>query len=69
MKKSYKLEGLCCAHCANKIEEKVKKIKGVENATLSFMTQKLVVESENDLTEEVVKIVSKIEKDVIVKCL
>lgn len=69
MKKNYKLEGLCCAHCANKIEEKVKKIKGVENATLSFMTQKLVVESENDLTEEVVKIVSKIEKDVIVKCL
>ena len=38
MKKIIKLEGLCCANCAAKIEEGVKKLDGVNNASLSFMT-------------------------------
>ena len=44
MKKIVKLEGLCCANCAAKIEEGVKKLDGVEEATLSFMTQRLVMQ-------------------------
>ena len=34
MKKIIKLEGLCCANCAAKIEEGVKKLDGVNNASL-----------------------------------
>ena len=41
MKKKYKLQDLDCAHCAAKMEEAIKKIDGVNDAAISFMTQKL----------------------------
>ncbi len=44
MKKTYKLENLDCAACAAKMEAAIGKIKGVEQATISFLTQKLTLE-------------------------
>lgn len=68
MKAVLKLEGLCCANCAAKIENEVKKIKGIEDANLSFMTQKLSIEApETDIeriVEEASKIAKKIEDEV-----
>lgn len=55
MKKIIKLEGLCCANCAAKIEEGVKKLDGVNDASLSFMTQRLTIEIEDGREDEVVK--------------
>lgn len=55
MKKIIKLEGLCCANCAAKIEEGVKKIDGVKEATLSFMTQRLTIETEDGMEDSVVE--------------
>lgn len=73
MKKIVKLEGLCCANCAAKIEEGVKKLSGVENASLSFMTQRLTMEIEEDKTEEVMeaakKLANKIEPEAEFKIL
>ena len=43
MQKTYKIE-VDCANCARKMEEAAKKVKGVANATVSFMTQKMNVE-------------------------
>ena len=43
MKKHYKFE-IDCANCAAKVEDAIKKIDGVNNATVSFMTQKMNVE-------------------------
>ena len=43
MKKHYKFE-IDCANCAAKVEDAIKKIDGVNNATVSFMTQKMIVE-------------------------
>lgn len=66
MKKTYKLENLDCANCAAKIENAVKEIEGVINASVSFMTQKLTIETEADLDEimtKVKKIVRTIEPD------
>ena len=40
MKKVFKLEGLNCAHCAAKIEEKSWKIEGVKSVMINFMTTK-----------------------------
>ncbi|MBQ1288679.1 MAG: cation transporter, partial [Erysipelotrichaceae bacterium] len=40
MKKTFKIE-VDCAACAAKVENIVKEIEGVEDATVSFMTQKL----------------------------
>ena len=44
MKKKFKLQDLDCANCAAKMEEAIKKIEGVSDATVSFMTQKMNVE-------------------------
>lgn len=68
MKAVLKLEGLCCANCAAKIENEVKKIDGLDEANLSFMTQKLSLEaSESDLeriVDEASRIAKKIEDEV-----
>ena len=67
MKRKFILEGLGCANCASKMEEAIKKINGVKEATVNFMTQKLVIEAEDDrmpaIIEESKKIVRKIEPD------
>ena len=55
MKKIIKLEGLCCANCAAKIEEGVKKLEGVNSASLSFMTQRLIMEVEDGREDELVE--------------
>lgn len=43
MKKTYKIE-VDCANCANLMEEAACKTEGVANATVNFMTQKMIVE-------------------------
>lgn len=67
MKKSFKLIDLDCANCAAKMERGIKKLNGVNDATVSFMTQKLTLEAnENDfesVMDEVVKVCKKIEPD------
>lgn len=45
MKKTYKIE-VDCANCANKMEEAARKTEGVKNATVNFMTLKMIVEFE-----------------------
>ena len=45
MKKTYKIE-VDCANCANKMEEATKKTAGVKDATVNFMTLKMIVEFE-----------------------
>ena len=64
MIKTYILEDLDCAHCAGKIEESVAKLDGVKKSTCTLLTQKLVVDIEDDkaagLTAEVKKIVKKL---------
>ncbi len=73
MKAVLKLEGLCCANCAAKIENKVQKIPGIEEANLSFMTQKLTIVAPDDQIEGIVdeasKIAKQIEDEVVVKRL
>ena len=43
MKKTYQIE-VDCANCANLMEEEAKKVAGVQNAVVNFMTQKMTVE-------------------------
>ena len=67
MKKKFKVENLDCAHCAAKMEDAIKKIPGVENAVMNFMTQKLTLEAEEAdfprILTEAQKVVSKVDKD------
>ena len=61
------LEDLDCANCALKMEDGIKKIDGVVNAEVNFMTQKMTIETEVDdqkkIMKEVVKVCRKIEPD------
>lgn len=68
MKKVFKLEGLDCAHCAAKIEEKISKLEGVKSVVINFMTTKMSLESADENIEEVVekvkKLINEVEPDV-----
>lgn len=68
MKKIYILEGLCCANCATKIEDAVNKLEGVNKASVSLMTKRLVLNMDEDKREDIVSktkdIVKRIEPDV-----
>lgn len=55
MKKTYKLIDLDCADCARKMEEAIAKIKGVDEVSISFMTQKLTISAADDIFDNVVK--------------
>ena len=68
MKKTYLLDGLCCANCAAKIERGVAAIDGVTEASVSFLTTKLTFTCDASRADEIIgkagKIVKKIEPDV-----
>lgn len=67
MKKKFKLQDLDCANCAAKMENAIKKIDGVTDANVSFMTQKLMVEADDDkfddIMKQVVAVCNKVEPD------
>lgn len=64
MKKKYKLEDLDCANCAAKMEEAINKIDGVNEASVSFLTEKLIIDAEDEkfeaVLEEAQKIITKV---------
>ena len=54
MKKTFKMIDLDCANCAAKMEAAIKKIDGVQDATVSFMTQKLTIQADDARFDEIV---------------
>ncbi len=70
MKKIFKLDNLGCANCALKMENSIKKIKGVKNASVNFIMQKLTIESDENISdamiEEAQKVISKIERHCVI---
>ena len=67
MRKTFKLDELVCANCGAKMETAIKKIDGVVDAKITFMTQKLVVEADDarfdEIMDEAQSICRKIEPD------
>lgn len=61
MEKIYLVKGLDCANCAREFEEKVKKIKGVEDAAMNFMSLKLIVKTEEEIDENLNKLATSFE--------
>ncbi len=49
------IEGMHCASCGNNIERSLKKVKGVKEVSVSVMTKKAFVETEDPVTEEEIK--------------
>ena len=71
MKKKYNLIDLDCANCAAKMEDAIKKIDGVNNATVSFMAQKLTIDADDSrfdsIMKEVVNVCRKVEPDCVIE--
>ena len=71
MKKRYTIEDLCCANCAAKMEDGIRKIEGVSSATVNFLTQKLTLEADEARLESILDqaeaIIKKIEPDCVLK--
>lgn len=67
MNKTFKIE-VDCANCANLVEDAAKKVAGVKDLTISFMTQKMKVAFEEGANPETVmaeglKVARKVEPD------
>ena len=67
MKKKFKMQDVDCANCAAKMEEAIKKIDGVNDASVSFMAQKLSIDADDERFDEIMqeaqRVVQSIEPD------
>ncbi len=70
MKKIYRLKDLDCANCAAKMERSIKKLDGVNDASVNFLTQKMTVDAEDsrfdEIMDEVVKLCRRVEPDCVI---
>lgn len=70
MKKVFKLTDLDCANCARKMEDAIRRLDGVEDVQVNFMTQKLTLVADDARFEEIVeqaaKVCRKIEPDCVI---
>ena len=63
----YKFENVDCAHCAQKIQDGIKKIDGIKDCVLNFLAQKMVLEfdlvDKDRVVKEIYKTARKIAPD------
>ncbi len=62
MRNTFILKGLDCAACTAKIENKLKKQEGIKDASINFITGKLIIESDVNFNEDIMMIVDKVVK-------
>lgn len=60
MKRIFKMKNVDCANCAAKMERAIAKIDGVEKVTISFLTQRLSIEADEDRLEEILQKASEV---------
>lgn len=68
MTKTFKLEELDCANCAAKIESAINNMPEVTSATVSFMTQKLTITADSEITNDLMKKIAKVCKRIEPDC-
>ena len=71
MEKTYAIE-VCCPNCAAKMETATKKVEGVADVAISFVTQKMKVSFAEGadpaaVMPEVLKVCRKVERNVEIK--
>ena len=62
MKSTYKIKGIDCANCAAQLENAINKVEGVQNASISFMAERMVIEYDEQNKEEIIKKIKKVIK-------
>ena len=62
LKSKFKIKGLDCANCASELERVVQKIEGIESVNISFITEKMELEYDEERKQEIMKCVKRIIK-------
>ena len=62
MKSKFQVRGLDCVNCAAEVERAIQKIDGVENVSISFMTQKMELDYDETRKDEIMKKIKKVIK-------
>lgn len=62
MKSTYKIKGIDCANCAAQLENAINKVEGVQNASISFMAERMVIEYDEQNKDEIMKRIKKVIK-------
>lgn len=68
MKKTFRMEDLDCPNCAAKMEAAIKKLDGVNTATVNYIAQKMTLDAADDRFDEIVKLAVKEVKKVDPDC-
>jgi len=67
MKRVFTIEELDCAHCAARMEDGIRKIKGVTAVSVNFIAKKLTLEADDEtfdaVLKQALKVCRKIEPD------
>lgn len=59
MKYTFKIKNLDCANCATQLENSIQKIDGINSVSINFLTEKMVLEYNEDNKDEIIKKVKK----------
>ncbi len=68
MKKIFKMKELDCAHCADRMEQAISKIEGINSVSVNFMAQKMVIDADDEKFDEIMKQAQKEVKKVDSNC-
>ncbi|MBQ7291168.1 MAG: cation transporter [Clostridia bacterium] len=68
MKKVFKMQDLDCAHCAAKMQDAIAKIDGVNSVSINFLMQKMTLDADDAVFEDVLKKAQKAIKKVEPDC-
>ena len=71
MNSKFKIKGLDCANCASQLERAIQKIDEIKSANISFMTERMELEydenNEDESIRKVKKVIKKEEPDVTIE--
>ena len=62
MNMKFKIKGLDCANCAAELERVLQKVEGVASASISFMSERIDLEIDENNKEEILKKIKKVIK-------
>ncbi len=63
MEYKFKISGLDCPKCSNELEEKINKLKEINNLSINFITQVMKFETAQNIEEVLPKIEKIIQKN------
>lgn len=68
VKKTFRMEDLDCAHCAAKMEDGIRKLSGVEEVSVNFLAQKMIIEADEERFDDIMKQAARVIKKVDPNC-